>query len=112
LREPQEYTTGAVYRHSNVCCVFCPDVLHDGDDSFPAGERFKGEDWCAVGCGECFDAEVGGAVPGRIHEIIGEKIEDVKKNYERRKLSQRRIRNLVEDGYRVAVKLNLISRQM
>jgi len=43
-------------------------------------------------------------------EIIGERIEDVKKNYGTRRRSIRTIRFLIEDGLRTAVKLNLLSK--
>lgn len=43
-------------------------------------------------------------------KIIGEKIEDVKKDFNRKVLAKRHIRNFVENGLRAAIKLNLISR--
>lgn len=44
-------------------------------------------------------------------EIIGEKIENVIKNYDRRRRPIRTVRCFVEDGLRLAVKLNLLSTQ-
>jgi len=43
-------------------------------------------------------------------EVIGEKIEDVIKNYDRRRRPKRTLRFFIEDGLRLAVKLNLLSK--